>query len=825
MPDLLKPEIIRADGAIIGKYIGDFMKRISDSRFEGHGVRWHDPARKDLQGEFFTAKTYFMRNAGYPVVGIPTNYQHGLHKDFGNLAIGLIRFANEDEFGLFIEGEQYTREQYIEMLKEIGRKTDVKFSDSQLAHKSELMVKEVDTLFSKVPMQFSGGFDPSTWIVAPETKHIDQAGMIHLAFTPTPADDLNPIVRFKSALQEVLKYEPTATYSIPNTQPSLQTAEPTVSTGETAPEAINGANADKEPAQANAHIVSNIPDKGHNKGHKQMTLEEMIAMLRQLEEGMTEFGQEAGATPEVAMQATEEVVEELEKAEGMDEEELKTMTADKLAEKAFTLLQGKIEKYRKNGDAAKAAFAAVANKYKQNQPAKSQVGAFSNPQNNPLGNHDVVTGTPNPAQNIVIGDDRRFIGKTAKDLAMAVKLLYSQIPEYQRDYVPLGQVVRDEAFTNHLKGLIGESLEEKPFKGNDAIALKSVAPFIKYQKANELMATDIAGQGQEWVSIFYVAQAWREAEEDNQLFNLLQQRGMQYVTVPRGVSQVEFKLVDRGAEMYTRSEPNSLDSGGRPEVTAPYTSPTTNKINRNTKEHVIAVAYSHRLDLQSFLDVAAEINWDIQQALGEGLESVLLNADSETAANTNINLIDGTPATGLFTPKYIAFNGLRKEPLVTVTAQSRSAGGSLLSSDYLNTHKLFPHKIQARLQNHLFVIDSQTKNKTRTLTDVKTKDVAGEENTLFTGRIPDLFDIVVYTSSQLGLANTAGKISATAGNNLYGTIMDIYAPYCAYGRQQDVAIETARDIDSGATKFVANIYHTFMTRGADSVALTYYVGA
>lgn len=840
MPDLLRPEIIRTDGTIIGKYIGGSID-IANRVFKGHGIRWHNN-RPDLQGEHFSPRTYLMRSAGYPVVGVPTNYQHGLHKDFGNLAIGLVRFADEDEFGLFVEGELKTREQYIEMLKEIGRKVDMKFTDNQLANKSELMAKEVDTLIARVPMQFSGGFDPSTWIVNEQSKHIDQAGMIHLAFTPTPADDLNPIVRFKSAIDEVLKYEPTSSYSLPG----QQTNSSTVFTGDTGHKGTDDASADNEAAQPKAHIDKHLSPLGDNtvitkanardsirQALDEVSRQELAAIVEEIaaEVGVEVAPADAEAIAEEAAGTIEQAVDEVASDETMmalDEEELeqkKSLLLKPVAQKHIFRAAYKYFGKRKADaeQARKQAQDAARQEYQKAQPANSQVGAYSNPANNPLGNHDVTT--RNPIVNHITVDDRRFVGKTAKDMAMAVKLMYSQVPEYQRPYVTLGEVIRDEAFLTHLKGLIGESLEAKPFTGNDAIALKSAAPFIKHQKANELMATDIAAQGQEWVSIYYVTQAWREAEEDNQLFNLLSQRGMQVVTVPRGVNQVEFKLVDRGAEMYTRTEPNSLDSTGRPENTAPYTTPATSKINRNLKEHVVAVSYSHRLDLQSLLDVATEVNWDIQQALSEGLESTLLNGDTETAANTNINLIDGTPATGLLTPKYIAFNGLRKEPLVTVTAQSRSAGGSLLSSDYLNTHKLFPNKIQARTPNHLFVIDSQTKNKTRTLTDVKTKDVAGEENTLFTGRIPDLFDIVVYTSSQLALANSAGKISATPGNNTLGTIMDIYAPYCAYGRQQDVAIETDRDIDSGATKFVANIYHVFMTRGADSVMLTYNVGA
>ncbi len=172
MTDILnQPEITHVGGAIIAKYAGGILKRVSANTFEGHGVRWHDPNRMDLTGEWFSAKTYLMRSAGYPIVGIPTNYQHGMQKTFGNLAVGLVTFADEDEIGEFIRGELKTRAEYVAMLQEIGRKGDLKFTDAQLARKSDLAVKAVETLIADVTLQFSGGFDPSTWQVDPDTKH------------------------------------------------------------------------------------------------------------------------------------------------------------------------------------------------------------------------------------------------------------------------------------------------------------------------------------------------------------------------------------------------------------------------------------------------------------------------------------------------------------------------------------------------------------------------------------------------------------------------------------------------------------------------------
>lgn len=197
--------LVTLDDVIYKPHTGGTLKMTGINRMQGHLVRFGKAnTDEDLDGEFFDAATYFMRNAGYPIKGAPINYQHGFSKAIGNIGIGIFDLVDEDEIGIFVEGELYTRVQYLEMLREYARAKSLVVSDDEFNKRAELAEKKVQRLLSEVPMQQSMGADPTTWKVDYSSGHIEQAGIIHGALTPTPADDKNPLVQFKSAWDYIL---------------------------------------------------------------------------------------------------------------------------------------------------------------------------------------------------------------------------------------------------------------------------------------------------------------------------------------------------------------------------------------------------------------------------------------------------------------------------------------------------------------------------------------------------------------------------------------------------------------------------------------------
>lgn len=791
MTELLTPQIIYENGGIFGKYIGDFMKRISPNAFNGRGIRWHDPNRKDLQGEYFTAKTYTMRNAGYPVAGIPVNYQHGMHKDFGNLAIGFVRFADEDEFGLFIEGELRTREQYIEMLKEIGRKVDYKFTDNQLAQKSELMVKEVDNLVSTIPLQFSGGFDPSTWIVDPETKHIDQAGMIHLAFTPTPADDLNPIVRFKSAIDEVLKYEPTTIYSLPNQLTEL----PTVPTGDNGHKAVDGS----------ADIETPIDSKAQDtKGRKAMSLEEMLALLRQLEEAMTAFGQQAGASEEDAAMMAEEVTDELGKAE--DEEELKSLTAAAIGEKAFALFNAKLEKQRQNGNAAKAAFNSKANEHLKAQPATQTLPAFTG-------------GNPR----IRVGENLKYAHMSASDMALGILMRAAPFKSQGMPF-QLGNVVSPDYLQAMASKMVSHA-DSMPYgksaKSATQFDLAQKANYhlksIMATKANELDASALAGQGDEWVGEFWSTDLW-ERERFARHYDTMVSKGMWVQTIERGAETAYFPTEGSDPVAYVAPQANSIDATGRPETTININPFGTGRVSITPAEIKIATSHTTILDEDSVINVVQTVNRQLNEAAMETRDKLMVNGDTQTST-TNINFDGSTPATGLQTPYYIASNGFRKTGL----AAGRDASNVLNLAQYRLTLGQLDAELRQYYERMVFMIDPTTELASLAIAELATDDVRRTAATVTSGRLINIHGVDVLSNGFIPQTDTDGKVTGTGNIANRGTIMLVYAPYWGVAYKRNVTLETARDIYSGSNVYVLSMRIGFVPRGSNAAVASYNI--
>lgn len=209
MSEVTKPTVLRLDR-------GGLIKAVSENTFEGYLVRYGEQSDRDLDLEWFSPNSYFMLKAGYPVKGAPINYQHGMEHKFGNVGIGLFDFVDQDDIGLFVNGQLQNKERYEDMLRELGRVKGIKLLDRDIRHKAEIAHKAVSQLVTSVPLRQSMGADIATFRVNEDTGHIDQCGIVHGALTPTPSDNKNPLVRFKSALDYVYDLQDTSTtFSFP----------------------------------------------------------------------------------------------------------------------------------------------------------------------------------------------------------------------------------------------------------------------------------------------------------------------------------------------------------------------------------------------------------------------------------------------------------------------------------------------------------------------------------------------------------------------------------------------------------------------------------
>lgn len=816
---------------------GSLIKAISQDTFEGHLIRYGARDDSDIHHEWFSTKTMLMRTSGYAIKGRPINYQHGLDTEFGSFPIGVFNFVEEDDIGLFVRGQLHLRDSYIDMLKELGRLKSLHWKDSDLHQRADIAVKSVTKLIHDVPMQFSMGADLAAYVVNEKTGHIDQCGIVHGALTPTPADDKNPLIQFKSAWRRVITPDTgNVTYSIPSSE--TVTIEYPVDTQETGTKghaqsgltitvsknqpievndmstrlkACSPEEAERLRVSLNEWLEAYIAEAGMDANEGQMAemTDEMEENLNKQDDASTE-----GVVEEAAAAVADEVTEVVEEEGSITQAVVEQIVEDNLEEILPEVVKAFMTNQAKSSNRRAAGVKKAMNKYKDTVPAeshKSKIGGFSR------------------QSNVRVSEPRKYVALTGEEMALGLKIASAALYPYG---VPaganLGDIVKtgllSEEYVQSMAHKIADDLKTDGLKSmgvfdramiQDRHALKTAMPF----KADELDATAITNQGAEWAFIWYDTRLWERARHETKLFNLMVAAGMRTADVQSKTMNV--KLETGSPTVYTAPESRSLDSTGLPEVVVQTTPFTTDEVEKTVKKHMLASAFSEELNEDSIIVIQQFLNQDAVMALAESLESVFYNGDT-TNSSSNINT-DTAPETGIQTPDYIAWDGIRHNFLVENTDFGNAKGSALQITDYENTINLLDTVIRPRKNNLLFIVDYATTSATRKLPELLTDDVktSGGAGTAFAGRIEQLFEVLFYTSGFAGLSQADGFISDTGSNNTKGGITCVYAPYWQYGRRREMTIEFERFAQRDSTVVVASVRHILVARSSSAAAGTF----
>ena len=343
-----------------------------------------------------------------------------------------------------------------------------------------------------------------------------------------------------------------------------------------------------------------------------------------------------------------------------------------------------------------------------------------------------------------------------------------------------------------------------------------------YTRADDFMATDITGQGLEWVGVMYGTKIW-ELARIQPITDALLKRGMMELEVPDGANSVWVPLEGADPTFYTTSQANDSDATNRPEVVVNVEFVGTDRVQVTPGELTGAVGYTDIQAEDSLFDVASQINQQLNKKGPEVIEGLAFNGDTVVTASTNINLIDGTPGTGLSKPYYLASDGILKLPLVTATTLSRDAANAHSEDDYRLTKAKLPDELVANPEGLMFVEDVQTYEKALDIAAIKTLDVAGQNYTLVTGKVTPMYGVEVFRTGRMALANTAGKISATPGNNIRGRIACVYPQYWAMVWKRRISFEQARYPMSKVNVVIASLRIAFRRRSNNAASLSFNV--
>jgi hypothetical protein len=242
--------------------------------------------------------------------------------------------------------------------------------------------------------------------------------------------------------------------------------------------------------------------------------------------------------------------------------------------------------------------------------------------------------------------------------------------------------------------------------------------------------------------------------------------------------------------------------------------------------------YTGELVEDSLVAFAPNLRRQLQVSGAEVIEHLFIDGDVETSANKNINDIAGTPGA---TDVFLTFDGFRKLALITNTANSRSAAGTLTVEDFKNTLKLMgvagiagsdPTKVA-------FIVDYNVMWAMLDLPELKTRDVSSFA-TIENGFVTRMYRTEVLYAYQMHRAsastnarkaNTAGKVDLdTDSNNTTGSILTVRFDQWKQAYKRRMTLETTRIANADSWEIVALCRLGLTNRDNEASAITYNVG-
>jgi hypothetical protein len=656
-------------------------------------------------------------------------------------------------------------------VRDIGSLSDVKMDDVGIWVQAQLDLhneyqEAIFKLAQKGVLSWSSGALPQS-VEVEDNGHIKRWRIIEGSLTPTPAMPLRTVISAK-AFSQMIK-------------------------DGTGHEDHADADAATQPMQ---HTSKTSSERKANMDRLEELFAEIAALFRA--ESPMDVVEEEAVTAALRAEAAALPEDEKKALEADEETDAKAAALDKLMAKAAKVRQDRKAKMQ---GTLKSRFEHL----KRNAPAES-----------------VTDRMGVPTQGRVTGmKDLRYAHLSASDMAVGLLVATAKARAILGDRIdPRGFVSEDYLRTMTHKAV--EFANAPTHTLDQSIAYKSAVPF----KANELDASNIVGQGFEWVSEFWGAEIW-ERERAPTIYDQLVQMGMRTRVIPQGANSVNIPTSTSDPIVYSSPEANSTDVTMRPEVTVPITPFGTGSVELVARELKVATAATVIPGEDSIVDIASVINQQLNDTLMEHRDKLLINGDTATAASTNINYIDSTPPAGLRRPYFLAGDGFRKLPLVTNTAMSRD-GGALTIGDFAATVNLLPYALRSRRNNIAILVDPLTEAAALELSVWLTPDLTGGRQwaTLVNGRLEGAFGSVILTSGYIPLTGSAGKeYVITTANNTKGSILAVYLPYWVVGYKRQITIETARDILSGTDLWVASMRVGVAARDNQAAAISYNISA
>jgi HK97 family phage major capsid protein len=312
----------------------------------------------------------------------------------------------------------------------------------------------------------------------------------------------------------------------------------------------------------------------------------------------------------------------------------------------------------------------------------------------------------------------------------------------------------------------------------NALAHKVRQKNLTALKSDELSRSTLVGFGDEWVPDLWSAQIWQKARLENVILPLFQS-----VEMPSN----PFELPIEGADPSVYFVPETADEAhlalgsGNP---IPDSRVGSGKVQLAAKKLALRVGFSAELVEDAVVPVLNLYREQAVRAIADSIDYLLLNGDTTGAAAGNINSDNAAPNA---TDRFMAFDGLRKLPLVTNTANRVDAANAAPTLTLLRLARFrMDNRYAARPGDLAWICDTGTYAKFLAMTEFLTMDKAGAQATAITGQIGFVDGAPVLVSAELPLTEADGKVGA--GPNDRGTAVCVYRPGWIVGYRRRIAV-------------------------------------
>ncbi len=324
----------------------------------------------------------------------------------------------------------------------------------------------------------------------------------------------------------------------------------------------------------------------------------------------------------------------------------------------------------------------------------------------------------------------------------------------------------------------GKSFQGVSERYANALTHKITQAGLSGLKADELSYSTQTGFGDEWVPDLWSAQIWQKARQDNTILPLIraiEMPGNPFELPIEGTDPSVYFVPETSAEAEL-----SLGSGN----TIPDSKVGSGKVQLAAKKLALRVGFSSELVEDSIIPVLNIYREQAMRAIADSIDYVLLNGDTEDGATGNINSDDAAPASNA---RFMAFDGLRKLPLVTTTANGIDMGNATPTLAKLREARFaMPTRYAARPQDLAWIVDGNTYAALLGLSEFLTMDKAGALATAQTGQIGFLDGIPVFISAEMPLTEADGKVGD--GTQDRGTALCVYRPGWFVGYRRRIAV-------------------------------------